>query len=45
MDLKILSMSPSVEKPTGYKAEDFYRPVCFDLGRLAGAQFTEQANR
>ena len=43
MDLKIISMSPSVEKLLGYKAEDFIGQSASDLGRLMKTQFTEQA--
>lgn len=43
MDLKIISMSPSVEKVLGYKAEDFIGQCASDLGRIITPQFTEQA--
>ena len=43
MDLRIISMSPSVEKVLGYKAEDFIGQSASDLGRIMAPQYMEQA--
>ncbi len=43
MDLKIISMSPSVEKILGYKAQDFVGRYVSDLGSILTGQSLDQA--
>jgi PAS domain S-box-containing protein len=43
MDLKILSMTPSVEKVLGYKVQDFVGRYASDLGSILTRQSLDQA--